>query len=59
MAPEDGPAAISHVNVNAVLPEDPASRQPLFLDPIHLTDQGQEMVGRFFAQHILAADGLA
>ncbi|MBF5093503.1 SGNH/GDSL hydrolase family protein [Azospirillum sp. INR13] len=59
VAPEDGPAAISHVNVNAVLPEDPASRQPLFLDPIHLTDQGQEMVGRFFAQHILAADGLA
>lgn len=54
----DGHPRISHLNANSVLPESAESRRSLFIDPIHLSDAGQEIIARFFARHILESDGL-
>jgi lysophospholipase L1-like esterase len=47
---------VAYYNVGAILPNDRADRIPYFIDPVHLSDQGADVIGRFYAEKILAAD---
>ena len=49
---------VQYFNIGAELPGDRTARMPFFIDGEHLSDKGMDVIGRFYAEKILAADGL-
>jgi len=49
---------VAYYNVGAILPDDRADRIPYFIDPVHLSDKGADALGRFYAEKILADNGV-
>jgi hypothetical protein len=47
---------VSYYNIGTLMPDARADRMPYFIDSAHLTDQGADIIGRFYAEKILAAD---
>lgn len=47
---------VRYVNLDAALPFEQEARRINFMDHTHLTNEGHEMAGRFFARQILDAD---
>jgi len=52
----EGGRYVSYYNIGAILPNERAERIPFFLDPVHLADKGADVIGRFYAEKILAAE---
>jgi hypothetical protein len=50
---------VEYQNIGKLLPEERQDRIPYFIDPDHLSDKGADLIGRFYAQRILAADSAA
>lgn len=46
---------VEYHNLGRLFPDELAERVPFFIDSAHLTEQGAEVVGRFYAERILAA----
>jgi hypothetical protein len=46
---------VEYHNLGTLLPNEREERKPFFIDPAHLSDRGQEIIGRFFAEKILKA----
>lgn len=44
---------VEYHNLGTILPDAREDRKPYFIDPVHLSDQGQDVIGRFFAEKIL------
>ena len=44
---------VEYHNLGTILPNEREDRQPFFIDPVHLSDRGQDVIGRFFAEKIL------
>jgi len=47
---------VEYHNMGRLLPDERAERIPYFIDPAHLSDQGADVLGRFYAERILAGD---
>jgi hypothetical protein len=52
----DATRRIMYQNVEAALPYDDPSRVQFFIDNAHLSDLGQDRIGEFFAEMIIAAE---
>jgi hypothetical protein len=50
---------VEYQNIGKVLPEQLDDRKPYFIDNGHLSENGADLVGRFYAERILAADRTA
>jgi hypothetical protein len=48
-----------YYNIGTLFPDPRTERMPYFIDPPHLTDKGMDVIGKFYAEKILAADHLA
>jgi hypothetical protein len=48
---------VQYFNIGAELPSDREARKPFFIDSAHMSDKGMDVVGHFYAEKILAADG--
>jgi hypothetical protein len=46
---------VEYHNMGTLLPEEREQRMPYFIDPAHLSDAGNDLLGRFYAERILAA----
>jgi hypothetical protein len=49
---------VAYYNTGTLFPDTHADRIPYFIDSIHLSDQGADAVGRFYAEKILSSDTL-
>jgi hypothetical protein len=47
---------VEYQNIGKLLPEERDDRKPYFIDPDHLSEKGADLIGRFYAERILAAD---
>jgi len=47
---------VEYYNIGTLFPDPRSERMPFFIDPVHLTDKGMDVIGRFYAEKILAAD---
>ena len=47
---------VGYHNIGTLLPPEREDRKPFFVDPAHLSDRGQDLIGQFFAERILSAD---
>src|SRR6185437_11089553 len=47
---------VDYYNMGAIFPDARTDRMPYFVDPDHLTDKGDDALGHFYADKILAAD---
>lgn len=47
-----------YFNAEQALPENEHRRRYCFIDPVHLSNEGHDVVGRFLADKILAIDGV-
>ena len=52
----DGWRDVAYLSGEEALPESPEERAPFFIDNCHLSDRGQDALGRLYAEHILARD---
>src|SRR5580704_4637505 len=50
---------VAYYNIGTLFPDSRSERMPFFIDPPHLTDKGMDVIGKFYAEKILAADHLA
>jgi hypothetical protein len=50
---------VAYYNIGTLFPDPRTERMPYFIDPPHLTDKGMDVIGKFYAEKILAADHLA
>jgi hypothetical protein len=50
---------VEYYNIGTLFPDSRSERMPYFIDPPHLTDKGMDVIGKFYAEKILAADHLA
>ena len=50
---------VAYYNIGTLFPDPRPERIPYFIDPVHLTDKGMDVIGKFYAEKILAADHLA
>jgi hypothetical protein len=50
---------VEYYNIGTLFPDPRPERMPFFIDPVHLTDKGMDVIGKFYAEKILAADHLA
>jgi hypothetical protein len=50
---------VAYYNIGTLFPDSRSERMPYFIDPPHLTDKGMDVIGKFYAEKILAADHLA
>ena len=50
---------VEYYNIGTLFPDPRTERMPYFIDPPHLTDKGMDVIGKFYAEKILAADHLA
>jgi hypothetical protein len=46
----------AYYNIGTLFPDPRPERMPYFIDPVHLTDKGMDVIGKFYAEKILAAD---
>ena len=47
---------VEYYNIGTLFPDPRPERMPYFIDPPHLTDKGMDVIGKFYAEKILAAD---
>jgi hypothetical protein len=47
---------VEYYNIGALFPDPRPERLPYFIDPPHLSDKGMDVIGKFYAEKILAAD---
>jgi hypothetical protein len=47
---------VAYYNIGTLFPDPRPERMPYFIDPVHLTDKGMDVIGKFYAEKILAAD---
>jgi hypothetical protein len=47
---------VEYHNLGRLFPDEVAERLPFFMDSAHLTERGAEIVGRFYAERVLAVD---
>jgi hypothetical protein len=47
---------VEYHNMGRLLPDDRNARMPYFIDAAHITDKGADVLGRFYAERIHAAD---
>jgi hypothetical protein len=47
---------VEYYNIGTLFPNSRSERMPFFIDPPHLTDKGMDVIGKFYAEKILAAD---
>ena len=47
---------VEYYNIGTLFPDPRPERIPYFIDPPHLTDKGMDVIGKFYAEKILAAD---
>jgi hypothetical protein len=47
---------IEYYNIGTLFPDPRPERMPYFIDPPHLSDKGMDVIGKFYAEKILAAD---
>src|SRR5580700_736164 len=47
---------VAYYNIGTLFPDPRSERVPFFIDPVHLSDQGMDVIGKFYAEKILAAD---
>src|SRR5262249_38576532 len=45
---------VEYHNTGMLFPDLRADRMPFFIDPVHLSDRGSDVLGEFYAQRILA-----
>jgi hypothetical protein len=57
-ASRDG-RAVEYYNIGRLFPDARAERIPYFINPSHLSDRGDDVIGKFYAERILAADAAA
>src|ERR1700731_4502663 len=50
---------VEYYNIGTLFPDPRPERMPYFIDAPHLTDKGMDVIGKFYAEKILAADNLA
>src|SRR5580704_3989988 len=50
---------VEYYNIGTLFPVSRPDRMPYFIDAPHLTDKGMDVIGKFYAEKILAADHLA
>jgi hypothetical protein len=48
--------AVEYYNIGTLFPVSRPDRMPYFIDAPHLTDKGMDVIGKFYAERILAAD---
>jgi lysophospholipase L1-like esterase len=48
--------AVDYYNVGTLFPDAREDRMPFFIDPVHLSDLGMDLIGKYYAEKILAAD---
>jgi hypothetical protein len=48
---------VQYYNAGTEFPNDRNARIPFFIDPAHMADKGMDILGRFYAEKILAVDG--
>jgi hypothetical protein len=48
--------AVDYYNIGTLFPDARTDRMPYFTDPVHLSDRGMDLIGKFYAEKILAAD---
>ena len=47
---------VAYYNIGTLFPVSRPDRMPYFIDAPHLTDKGMDVIGKFYAEKILAAD---
>jgi hypothetical protein len=47
---------VEYQNIGKLLPEERDERKPYFIDSNHLSEKGADLIGKFYAERILAAD---
>jgi hypothetical protein len=47
---------VEYYNIGTLFPDPRPERMPYFIDPPHLSDKGMDVIGKFYAEKILAAD---
>jgi hypothetical protein len=47
---------VAYYNIGTLFPESRTDRMPYFIDPPHLSDKGMDVIGKFYAEKILATD---
>jgi hypothetical protein len=47
---------VEYYNIGTLFPDPRLERMPYFIDAPHLTDKGMDVIGKFYAEKILAAD---
>ena len=47
---------VAYYNIGTLFPDPRPERMPYFIDPPHLSDKGMDVIGKFYAEKILAAD---
>jgi hypothetical protein len=47
---------VEYYNIGTLFPDARPERMPYFIDPPHLSDRGMDVIGKFYAEKILAAD---
>src|SRR5713226_9662749 len=45
---------VEYHNTGILFPEARPDRMPYFIDPVHVSDKGNDVLGRFYAERILA-----
>jgi hypothetical protein len=48
--------AVEYYQIGTLFPESRTERMPYFIDPPHLSDKGMDVIGKFYAEKILAAE---
>jgi hypothetical protein len=47
---------VEYYNIGTLFPDPRPERMPFFIDPVHLTDKGMDVIGKFYAEKILTTD---
>jgi len=47
---------VAYYNIGTLFPDPRPERMPYFIDPVHLSDKGMDVIGKFYAEKILATD---
>jgi hypothetical protein len=47
---------VEYYNIGTLFPDPRPERMPYFIDPPHLSDKGMDVIGKFYAEKILATD---
>jgi hypothetical protein len=47
---------VEYYNAGTLFPDAREERKPYFVDPVHISDKGNDVLGRFYAERILASE---